>query len=569
MKTLEININWKYLANKMTGSSARMIWVVLSIVSIMGVIDLPEATIFSQTRSIIWTGIIFISLFKGAVLTCLLVMSLPVKWCKIIMGTFTGIYIFFCVINFISFTLYGLGISHRLIIILVQTTPREIWEFMPTLFGNLISLRCVLMVMGGVAATGILCFCVCNIGKRLYLLILSTTSMIGVVALILSFGTFQQGRSPLIMSLRVPKYLINTIQENNAYQEIAASKRLLPYADKVESSNEPVTIIMIIGESAHRNHHQIYGYSLPTTPRLMALRDSLFIFKDAIGSSQSTAGNMERILSLKTDDTTCGDWYNFPLLYDIFNAAGFRTFWLSNQERRGIWSNASGVMAENAAVVKYVGAESSEDALRYVYDDVLIPHVRNALKDPASAKLIGIHLLGSHINYDNRYPKEEEFFTYSDVLKATPKSWLNKKKASMVAKYDNSIHFTDKLLGEIIRECSSPRQPVILLYFSDHGEMVYDTEDFKRRNEQCVEVPFIIYANQCYRRQYAEMLEKISHAQSLPISTANIPMALLTIAGIKYPLYDASNDFLSSKYRIRPRLVDEKIWKYEHVKKEI
>ena len=44
--------------------------------------------------------------------------------------------------------------------------------------------------------------------------------------------------------------------------------------------------------------------------------------------------------------------------------------------------------------------------------------------------------------------------------------------------------------------------PTIFLYFPDHGEMVYDTENFKGRNEQCVEVPFVIYANYQFRAKY-------------------------------------------------------------------
>lgn len=107
--------------------------------------------------------------------------------------------------------------------------------------------------------------------------------------------------------------------------------------------------------------------------------------------------------------------------------------------------------------------------------------------------------------------------------------------------------------------------PAILLYFSDHGEMVYDTDDFKGRNSQCVEVPFMVYANYSFRIKHEDKIHKLSHAIALPISTATIPFALLTLADIRYPLYDAANDFLSGRYKIRARMVDEKIWIYETV----
>jgi len=115
----------------------------------------------------------------------------------------------------------------------------------------------------------------------------------------------------------------------------------------------------------------------------------------------------------------------------------------------------------------------------------------------------------------------------------------------------------------MLKECAAMTTPAILLYFSDHGEMVYDTEDFKGRNERCVEVPFVIYANYMFRIKYEDKIRKLSDAVTLPISTATIPFALLTLADIDYPLYDEANDFLSDHFKIRPRLVDEKVWIYE------
>ena len=34
-------------------------------------------------------------------------------------------------------------------------------------------------------------------------------------------------------------------------------------------------------------------------------------------------------------------WYDVPLLIDLFNAAGYRTFWISNQEQSGLYGNAT------------------------------------------------------------------------------------------------------------------------------------------------------------------------------------------------------------------------------------
>lgn len=471
-------------------------------------------------------------------------------------------YIFFCLVNVLSLIFYGFGISHRLITVLLQTNIRELREFMPDLYEKIISAKLLLFAVGVAVAAWLGCTAVRKVGRVHYLRMLSVTSVFGFIAWIFCLYAFSS-KAILIMGVRIPKSIVNTIRENREYQKITDLRHPLPYADKVESSHEPITIVMVLGESAHRRHHGLYGYPLPTTPRLCALRDSLFVFRDAISSSKGTAGNMERILSLKKDDGIVGDWYKYPLLYDIFNAAGFRTFWLSNQERKGLFSNASGVMAEGADVVNYVGTESSEDVYANRYDDILLPFVKDAFADTASAKFIGVHLLGSHVNYVSRYPGSEAVFTADDIIRQLPRPWLDEKKAAVIAEYDNSIRFTDRLLGEIIDICAAKPEPVIFLYFSDHGEMVYDAGDFKGRNSECVEVPFVVYANRQFRQMYPDIVARLERAVPLPVTTAAVPMALLTVAGIKYPLYNTADDFLSPDYVVRPRMVDEEVWEYE------
>lgn len=536
----------------------------MTVVSFWGIIEIPYATNILRPEWQLWICAVSIALFKGGLFACLLVASSFRKWLRAIMWTLTGFYIFFCLVNVLSFIFYGFGISHRLITVVLQTNIRELVEFMPDLYQRMFSVSFVLAAAGVAAAIWLGCVAVRKLGRRLYLRALSVSTVFGFIVWSFCLLTFSS-RAILIMAVRIPKNIANTIRENREYQKIIDLRHPLPYADKVESPHGPMTIVMVLGESAHRRHHRLYGYPLATTPRLSGLQDSLFVFRDVISSSKGTAGNLERILSLKKDDGIVGDWYKYPLLYDIFNAAGFRTFWLSNQERKGLFSNASGVMAEGADVVNYAGVESSEDAYACRYDDILLPAVRDALADTAVAKFIGVHLLGSHVKYASRYPESEAVFTADDIIRQLPRPWLDERKAAMIAEYDNSIRFTDRLLGEIIDICAAKPEPVVFLYFSDHGEMVYDTGDFKGRNSECVEVPFVVYANRQFRQMYPDIVDRLAGAVSLPVTTAAVPMALLTIAKIKYPLYNASDDFLSPDYVIRPRIVDEVVWEYEHI----
>lgn len=56
-------------------------------------------------------------------------------------------------------------------------------------------------------------------------------------------------------------------------------------------------IVFVLGESTTRNHMQIYGYALPTTPRLSA-RKGIYIFTDTISPHASTGEVLKKIYVL-------------------------------------------------------------------------------------------------------------------------------------------------------------------------------------------------------------------------------------------------------------------------------
>lgn len=240
------------------------------------------------------------------------------------------------------------------------------------------------------------------------------------------------------------------------------------------------------------------------------------------------------------------------------NEAGYRTYWLSNQERTGIWGNSSGAMSGNADVVKYVGGESLEDALLDRYDEALLPEVTKALAD--SAAFIGVHLMGSHMEYSNRYPASADYFKGTDVIRKMPRPWLSDSKAQTVAEYDNSIRYTDAILGQIIDRISRLSRPALFVYFSDHGENVYDSRDYRGRDNTSVMVPMVVYANYAYRRSNPDMVEALRRAVSLPVSTATVAFPLMTLTGTSYSRYISDRDFLSPDFKVRPRYVDEQVW---------
>ena len=293
------------------------------------------------------------------------------------------------------------------------------------------------------------------------------------------------------------------------------------------------------------------------------LGDSLIIFTDAIASSTTTAFNINRILTFLSDSDDATRWSESPSLFDIFSHTDYKTAWISNQEKSGTWSNNTIALIRNADTTIFAGGTSSDDATLQKHDDILLPYVERFMKQSEIPKLIGIHLMGSHTLYRRRYPAAFRHFSADSVM-AVSNRRISRDMAGTIAEYDNSIAFTDSLLSRIIGMSAVSERPAVVIYFSDHGENVYDGGDFIGRDELHVEVPFLVYPNKAFRQKYPVMSEILSSVSDKPFSTANVIHMILTLSGTSYRLYADSLDIISPRYRIRPRYVDDHIWKYEN-----
>lgn len=539
------------------------LWLILLFVSTFGMCDFPESRLMNDSALVSWIEIIFICSFKATLLCLMLLLGRQWKAALIAAWLLVVLYVTVCVCNFVSYTYYGLGISNKLVAILAQTNRNEVSEFMVSLKDRVLSSldgpAFWLCVAGLVAATVII---VRYVKAKQMAVTICMMSAAGLVISIYLMFAMHVGRSDVFASVRVVKTLIRSYRNYNLMSEMMSHNR--PHEDigSIESEKYATNVCVIIGESASRDHLSIYGYPLPTSPRLDSRRDSLFIFSDALASSTLTMYNMERLLSFKSDEDSTKEWWEFPFTVDVFKAAGYRTYWLSNQEKTGIWSNSSYVMIVNSDVIKYM-KESSEDHILQRPDGILMPDIKRAFADDSVAKFIGIHLYGSHILYSQRYPEEYSRFTGEDIMKVRPRPWLNKQSAQKVAEYDNSILYTDCILDSIIALAEKSSEPSVVIYLSDHGENVFDDRDYSGRDRKSVRVPFIIYANGAYRRRNPEIVERMRNAADRPFSTANLIYSLLSLSGVSYSYYDPTRDVLSDSFCPRPRYVDSKVWAEE------
>ena len=185
--------------------------------------------------------------------------------------------------------------------------------------------------------------------------------------------------------------------------------------------------------------------------------------------------------------------------------AGYKTFWLSNQS-----TDANGqisIFASHADVTLLAnkGGSRGEGS----YDEVVLPLLETALRDPEPRKFIILHLLNGHPAYYFRYPKS--FAKFNDIDDEVTKNLKAAGRAfwaiSMRNCYDNAILYSDHVLKQSLDICRASGQRLAWIFVPDHGQDAAHNTNFSGHNARA-------------RTQY-EILMIYWRSQSFPAPTVD------------------------------------------------
>ncbi|EGY9897736.1 phosphoethanolamine transferase CptA, partial [Escherichia coli] len=239
-----------------------------------------------------------------------------------------------------------------------------------------------------------------------------------------------------------------------------------------ESGERPRTLVLVIGESTQRERMSLYGYLRETTPELDALRKTdpgLTVFNNVVASRPYTIEALQQALTFANEKNP--DLYlTQPSLMNMMKQAGYKTFWITNQQTITARNTMLTVFSRQTDRQYYMNQQRTQSAREY--DTNVLKPFREVLNDPAPKKLIIVHLLGTHIKYKYRYPEGQGRF---DGITGHIPTGLNAKELEVYNDYDNANLFNDHVVASLIKDFRATAPDGFLLYFSDHGEEVYDT----------------------------------------------------------------------------------------------
>ena len=310
--------------------------------------------------------------------------------------------------------------------------------------------------------------------------------------------------------------------------------------------------VVILGESTSTCHMSLYGYHRETTPLMDSVRDELVVYEDVVTPENHTFAAMQKILTFANHKYP--EYYRQkPSVVEMFNAAGFETYWISNAALLSKWGSSYGIIAKEA---KYLYDLSSLNA----DDEAVIPSFQKVLNaDVQKNKIIFIHLKGNHHAYKSRYPKEYEYFNHERDHDLPDLGFRDEKMMKIIDEYDNSILYGDFVYSSVLENLKKQNTSSFLLFFSDHGEEVNDTREarghFMTDVYPCqARVPFVFWQSDQYKAEMPEIVIDIAR----PYSIESVIFSLSTLSALKYDDYNASESIFSEEYVVpEKRLVGD------------
>ncbi|WP_296955486.1 phosphoethanolamine transferase [uncultured Dialister sp.] len=240
---------------------------------------------------------------------------------------------------------------------------------------------------------------------------------------------------------------------------------------EVETENTPDRIVLVIGESANRDHMKAFNpdYPVDSTPWETRMKEEkgFYLFPRSYSNFTQTAQVMEQMLTgMNQYGHESGEY--FITLMDIARKAGMETWWLSNQEDNDFFSE---YIANQADYRLWTEHRKGDDR----------QFLSMLEKLPKKGKqFIIIHLMGSHLRYEDRIPEGMH-------LLPTPGAGRD------VRAYDTSLLYTDQLLQDMMEWNRQRAGTSAFLYVSDHAEDMVYTHGTGHMSFDMVRIPFWIY----------------------------------------------------------------------------
>lgn len=315
-------------------------------------------------------------------------------------------------------------------------------------------------------------------------------------------------------------------------------------------------MVVIIGESYSKYHSQLYGYPKNTSPLLQEKVDNgeLILFTDVITPINDTERSFRAVYSLGEyyKDT----YYEYTLFPYVLKSAGYYTVNIDNMDLASKTSRVKDSRRLSDIMFDYRNVTTSQ------YDEGILDWLDVDEKE-YPYQLFVIKLKGQHYDYAAQFPESFAKYQTTDY----PEVSYPENKVQLIADYDNATIYNDYVVNSIIEYFRNDNS--VVMYFSDHGEEVYDERDYMGHggttphlNYQ-VEIPFMIWMSESYRQKNPDIAENIQKHRTLPYVTDDVSHTILSMTGVKCFQYVPERSLANDAFNPREERIILKSYVYE------
>ena len=499
---------------------------------------------------------------------------------------------------FLIFSL-ELTYSHGTLDALVQTTPKEAFEFAHAFLNFKLIAAFLALLIFVIAALRL------RVSQRARMKLCRAIKLAFLLSLLVfiahaAFKSYvaksSKMRASIIIALnKIPIYNFAFVTKDYFGADFKSVRELQAGYQSIYASHSHKTapnrisnVVFIIGESLQRNFMSLYGYYLPTTPNLQALEQSgnLIAFSDVVSPGAKTNDVLKYVLNFGNYESEKQRPWSANLdIVNLARLANYETFWISNQERYGQWAVASGASAQ---MTDHSDFTNQIPVYKYAYslDEVMLPSIKNfksgarksplARKDESSAaevngtqkkdKFFILHLMGSHPSYEFRYPKSFAKFSAADISREP----LDDGQKKELAHYLNTVAYNDFIVSEIYKIFASDN--TLIVYFSDHAQSLYQYRGKLIHggiNRFTLEIPLIFMASDKFKEQNADLWARIAAAKDRPFLNDDLIHAIAEILEMTdLPEFDPARSVINADFNAsRPRIIEgvdyDKVYKLQ------
>ncbi|OCG07906.1 hypothetical protein A9G13_06775 [Gilliamella sp. wkB178] len=467
------------------------------------------------------------------------------------------------------FVIYRQEFSQSVFFVMAESNFNESHEFIQQYLSiKLIVVLCVYILFAAFLWKKVKPIYVKNTTKWIVsLLIIIYATMPMAISLTVKKASFEKAGYHLLsrMETTVPwqlvsNYLAYRSQLSNMEAILANYEMLPPLNNLIDANgNTPRTLVLVIGESTTRNRMGIYGYERNTTPHIQQFKKenpNLLVFNDVVSSRPYTIEILQQALTF-ADEQHPDLYLKTPSLIHLMHQAGYKTFWITNQQTMTARNTMLTMFSQQTDEQFYMNNDRNQSSRRY--DESVFDPFKKVLADPADKKFIVIHLLGTHMKYEFRYPKNSVYDQFKDATGIPFK--LDDDKLERYNNYDNAVSYNDYVTTTLFNIFKTSKENGFMLYFSDHGEDVYETppHDVLGRNEKAptktmYTVPFMLWQSPQWLATHPNNYQSYINRK---YSTQDLIHTWSDLAGLTYDLYQPEKSIVNPEFKQSTRWIGD------------